>query len=417
MRILRTPEDVAELRTALAVRAASGWAVWDGPERVSGLGPEGFDVVPAHDGALARTADGSRLWRVVAWDERRGAIRLKVRGAFGLVTRTLRIGGEPSAVHAGDWFEEAAGRTLALRFGGECGSLRVVGQRLSGSVRTHGGRQASVIGIGPDASERLVDDALSAGLVARRRLERSSRSAVELLVLSTAPAIRTVAERLVWLAPYARVRLVDVTEPLVDVRPHDQGSLVPGGRAFWPNPAKAELKAERTRSPSKRKRRTPERDLAAVVRARLDVVDPSIDPSLVYEQVPARRRGADGYIDMLCVTRRGRLVVIELKATDFKPEHLGQLGFYLTAVDVQMKAPEDAPTIGLLLCKSKNKVVAEYALRNVNKPLGVADYQLVESLPPELQTSLPSIEQIERELGGAAGSNHSDDSAADDEES
>lgn len=328
MRILKTPEDVAELRAALAVRAASGWAVWDGPERVSGLGPEGFDVVPVHDGALARTADGSRLWRVVSWDERRGAIRLKVRGAFGLVTRTLRIGGEPSAVHAGDWFEEAAGRTLALRFGGECGSLRVVGQRLSGSVRTHGGRQAAVIGIGPDASERLVDDALSAGLVARRRIERSSRSVAELLVMSTAPAIRTVAERLVWLADHARVRLIDITEPLVDVRPHDQGTLVPGGRAFWPNPAKAELKAERTRSRSTRKRRTPERDLAAVVRARLDIVDPSIDPSVVYEQVPARRRGADGYIDMLCVTRRGRLVVIELKATEDRALPLQGLSYW-----------------------------------------------------------------------------------------
>jgi hypothetical protein len=79
---------------------------------------------------------------------------------------------------------------------------------------------------------------------------------------------------------------------------------------------------------------------------------------------------------------------------------LGQLSFYLTAVDEQVKHPQDGPTIGLLLCKSRNKVVAEYALRNVNKPLGVADYQLVDSLPSELRTSLPSIEQIERELGG-----------------
>ena len=107
-------------------------------------------------------------------------------------------------------------------------------------------------------------------------------------------------------------------------------------------------------------------------------------------------------------------MVIELKGGKFKPEHLGQLGFYLTAVDRQVKSEQDNPTIGLLLCKSKNKVVAEYALRNVNKPLGVADYQLVESLPPELQTSLPSIEQIERELGGAEDS---DPSAADEEES
>lgn len=73
---------------------------------------------------------------------------------------------------------------------------------------------------------------------------------------------------------------------------------------------------------------------------------------------------------------------------------------YLTAVDSQVKHPQDGPTIGLLLCKSKNKVVAEYALYGKTQPLGVAEYQLVESLPPELQTSLPSIEQIERELAG-----------------
>ena len=71
---------------------------------------------------------------------------------------------------------------------------------------------------------------------------------------------------------------------------------------------------------------------------------------------------------------------------------------HLAAVDAQIKHPQDAPTIGLLLCKSKNKVVAEYALRNNTQPLGVAEYQLLDALPAELQTSLPSIEQIEREL-------------------
>ena len=93
-------------------------------------------------------------------------------------------------------------------------------------------------------------------------------------------------------------------------------------------------------------------------------------------------------------------VVVELKGGKFKSEHLGQLGFYLSAVDGQVKHPQDSPTIGLLLCASKNKVVAEYALRDNSRPIGVAEYQLVESLPAELQTSLPSIEQIERELAG-----------------
>ena len=112
--------------------------------------------------------------------------------------------------------------------------------------------------------------------------------------------------------------------------------------------------------------------------------------------------GDEFFIDLLFYHLKLRCyVVIELKGGKFKPEHLGQLGFYLTAVDAQVKHAQDGPTIGLLLCKSKNKVVAEYALRNKAQPLGVAEYQLVESLPPELQTSLPSIEQIERELGGS----------------
>ena len=80
--------------------------------------------------------------------------------------------------------------------------------------------------------------------------------------------------------------------------------------------------------------------------------------------------------------------------------HLGQLGFYLTAVDELVKDPIDGPTIGLLLCKSRNEIVAEYALRDNTKPLGVAEYQLIEALPDALQTALPSIEQIERELAG-----------------
>ena len=110
--------------------------------------------------------------------------------------------------------------------------------------------------------------------------------------------------------------------------------------------------------------------------------------------------GDEFFIDLLFYHLKLRCyVVIELKGGKFKPEHLGQLGFYLTAVDAQVKHPQDGPTIGLLLCKSKNKVVAEYALRNTVQPMGVSEYQLVESLPPELQTSLPSIEQIEREIG------------------
>jgi predicted nuclease of restriction endonuclease-like (RecB) superfamily len=107
------------------------------------------------------------------------------------------------------------------------------------------------------------------------------------------------------------------------------------------------------------------------------------------------------FIDLLFYHLKLRCyVVIELKADKFKPEHLGQLGFYMTAVDRQMKAKEDAVTIGLLLCKSKDKVVAEYALGDKSQPMGIAEYKLLESLPATLQTQLPSIEDIERELRG-----------------
>lgn len=115
--------------------------------------------------------------------------------------------------------------------------------------------------------------------------------------------------------------------------------------------------------------------------------------------------GDEFFIDLLFYHLKLRCyVVIELKSGKFKPEHLGQLSFYLTAIDMQVKQPEDNPTIGLLLCKSKNKIVAEYALRESSQPLGVAEYQLVESLPPDLEGNLPSIEQIERELEAASHS-------------
>ncbi len=136
--------------------------------------------------------------------------------------------------------------------------------------------------------------------------------------------------------------------------------------------------------------------------------------AFVGRQVLLSVGGDDFFIDLLFYHLKLRCyVVIELKGGRFKPEHLGQLSFYLSAVDAQVKHALDGPTIGLLLCKNKNKVVAEYALRNNTQPIGVAEYQLMESLPPELQTSLPSIEQIQRELGGTVGA---DDLAAENEE-
>lgn len=98
-----------------------------------------------------------------------------------------------------------------------------------------------------------------------------------------------------------------------------------------------------------------------------------------------------------------RFVVVELKATSFEPGYLGQLGMYMSAVDDLLAQPGDEPTIGLLLCKAKNSVVAEYALRGFKSPIGVAEWatELGDSLPPDLTSGLPTIEEIEVELADA----------------
>ena len=111
--------------------------------------------------------------------------------------------------------------------------------------------------------------------------------------------------------------------------------------------------------------------------------------------------GDEFFIDLLFYhTRLKCYVVVELKATAFKPEHTGQLNFYLAAVDAQIKQPDDKPTIGLLLCKQQNRLVAEYALSGMTQPIGVAEYQLMRDLPESLGRSLPSIAEIEAELAG-----------------
>lgn len=114
--------------------------------------------------------------------------------------------------------------------------------------------------------------------------------------------------------------------------------------------------------------------------------------------------GDEFFIDLLFYhTRLKCYVVVELKAVAFKPEHAGQLNFYLSAIDAQMKAADDQPTIGLLLCKTKNRLVAEYALSGIAKPMGVAEYHLVRALPEPLDTELPTIEQLEEELAAMLG--------------
>lgn len=123
--------------------------------------------------------------------------------------------------------------------------------------------------------------------------------------------------------------------------------------------------------------------------------------AFVGKQVHLEVGGDDFYLDLLFYHLKLRCyIVVELKAGDFKPEHTGQLNFYLSAVDSQIKTEQDQPTIGLLLCKSRNKIVAEYALRDNSKPIGIAEYQLDQALPADLEEQLPSIELIEKELQG-----------------
>lgn len=109
--------------------------------------------------------------------------------------------------------------------------------------------------------------------------------------------------------------------------------------------------------------------------------------------------GDDFYIDLLFYNLNLRCyVVIELKTGAFKPEYAGQLNFYLSAVDGILKTEQDHPSIGLLLCKSKNDLVAEYSLKDMSKPIGVSEYRITSDLPTELEKQLPSIEDIQKHI-------------------
>lgn len=109
----------------------------------------------------------------------------------------------------------------------------------------------------------------------------------------------------------------------------------------------------------------------------------------------------DFYIDLLFYHIKLRCyVVVELKSIEFKPEFAGKLNFYISAVDDLLATDQDKPTIGILICKSKDKTIVEYALKNMQQPLGVSEYQLTQQLPEQFQSSLPSIADIEKEIGG-----------------
>jgi hypothetical protein len=126
--------------------------------------------------------------------------------------------------------------------------------------------------------------------------------------------------------------------------------------------------------------------------------------ALVGQQVHLEVGGDDFYVDLLFYHLKLRaFVVIDLKARAFKPEFAGQMNFYLSAVDDLLRHPDDKPSIGLILCKTSNQVVAEYALRDLSKPVGISSYltKLVETLPQELQSSLPTVADLEAQLQAA----------------
>ncbi len=109
--------------------------------------------------------------------------------------------------------------------------------------------------------------------------------------------------------------------------------------------------------------------------------------------------GDDFYIDLLFYNLNLRsYVVVELKTGEFKPEYAGQLNFYLSAVDGILKKDGDNPSIGLLLCKSKNALVAEYSLKDMSKPIGVSEYKVTGDLPESLSKQLPSVEDIQKRI-------------------
>jgi predicted nuclease of restriction endonuclease-like (RecB) superfamily len=143
-----------------------------------------------------------------------------------------------------------------------------------------------------------------------------------------------------------------------------------------------------------------ERDLekALVNHIREFLLELGVGFAFVGSQYHLEVGGEDFYLDLLFYHLRLRcFVVIDLKMSEFKPEYSGKMNFYVSAVDDLLRHSDDRPTIGMILCKSKNRAVAEYALRDVNKPIGISTHQM-RNLPETLQSNLPTIEQLEMEM-------------------
>ncbi|MCA9432622.1 MAG: DUF1016 domain-containing protein, partial [Candidatus Omnitrophica bacterium] len=122
--------------------------------------------------------------------------------------------------------------------------------------------------------------------------------------------------------------------------------------------------------------------------------------AFVGSQVPLNVEGDSFYLDLLFFHTRLRCyVVLELKRGKFLPDHVGKLQFYLAAVDTQIRHPEDRPSIGIVLCQSRNRTVVEYTLRDTGKPIGVSEYRTLERLPEGLEKDLPTSQQLKLHLG------------------
>lgn len=151
-------------------------------------------------------------------------------------------------------------------------------------------------------------------------------------------------------------------------------------------------------------KRVTERDLLGHVREFL--LELGAGFAFIGNQVKLVVGCTEHFIDLLFYHVKLRCyVVVEIKARAFKPEHAGQMNFYLSAVDDLLKHPNDQPSIGLLLCRSRNRVHVEYALRDIQKPIGVAEWEtkIVKKLPEDLKGSLPTLEELEEELRGERG--------------
>ena len=149
-----------------------------------------------------------------------------------------------------------------------------------------------------------------------------------------------------------------------------------------------------------------ERDLEQGLLAHLRqfLIELGLGFAFVGSQVLLEIGGEDFKLDLLFYHLKLRcFVVIDLKMTSFKPEYTGKMNFYLSAVDDMLRHPDDKPTIGLILCKAKNRIIAEYALRNTTTPMSISEFRHLENLPEQLRGTLPTIEEIEAELGKAEG--------------